>query len=110
MAFRINRKGTFVMPVEITTPVDDKTVSEKIRLRVKRLNREELNALQKQGDVVVLREVLVGWIDEDMIDDASGTPMPFDEAAREAFLADPAAVRASALQYAKDIHGLREKN
>lgn len=110
MAFRVNRKGTFVMPVEITTPVEDKTVSEKIRLRVKRVNRDELHALQKQGDVAVLRDVLVGWIDEDMVDDESGNPMPFNEASREAFLADPAAVRAAALQYAKDIHGLREKN
>lgn len=106
MAFNLNRKGTFKSEVSITVPVNDGTVTETIKVEFKRLGADELKKAQRGGDASLLRQVVAGW--DGVTDD--GTPVPFTPENLEAFLQVPTAVRATALTYAQDIHGVREKN
>lgn len=106
MAFNLNRKGTFKSDVQIPVPVEDGTVTETIKVEFKRLGTDELKKAQRGGDVQLLRHVVAGW--DGVTND--GAAVPFTPENLEAFLQVPYAVRATALAYAQDIHGIREKN
>jgi hypothetical protein len=111
--FQLKRDRTFSWPVDVEVPADGGAFAkQRFTARFKEVSGDRLVELAKarpgEGDVHILREVVVGWGED--VQDEDGSPLPFSEETLGRMIAVPYVRLALLRTYAEAIGGLLEKN
>ncbi len=113
--FKLKQSNSYTWPVEVFLPGDGgKFIKETFDAEFKRLDMDQLKAMQKQSEAGEddsdganqIREILLGW--KGVVDESGD--VPFSESARDELLKIPQ-VRAAILHaFRESVTGGRRKN
>jgi|GEM_PF-2652822 len=108
MAFKLAKKRTFKETVKVHLPLGDgKFETSELKIEYISPPTDELDVLRTQGQIEVLKKVIVGF--EGLVDDA-GAEVGFDETTLNGFLAVPQAAHAAAEKFWTSLFKAPVKN
>ena len=108
MAFIKKKVQTFKWPVKVDEPADGGLFeTSEFTAVFKRVPRSKFEKLTDQGELEMLKAILVGW--EDILDESS-KPVPFSQAALKDFADDAYWIRGVLTAYTETIEGAKSGN
>lgn len=108
MAFKLSQKPTFTAEVEVFTPNDRSSHDRStFSATFHRITRDQLEDLNKQKQVDVMRKVLAGWKN---FQDENGAEIEFSQENIEILLSIPEALQGLTLAFWGNVLKAREKN
>jgi len=108
MAFKLAQKPAYTVTAKIFTPKDGDGFDESsLKVKFKRVNFDELDALRKKTQKEVVKEVLVDF--SELLDETN-QPVPFNEENLDELLSIPQALQGIAEAFWSSIFKAKEKN
>lgn len=111
---KLSKSNTFILPVEISTPVGETVETETVRLEVRRLDADDYAEIElehkalHERHIALCKRVVVRWLDG--VTDDAGVTLPATPEHLHSFICLPNVFAAVAPAYLTANAGVRSKN